>query len=83
VDSRYRGFSKVQVWDSDHPYMKNWWVPGCSIGYEHSFIHVVSDFLSGLESGEKRCPDFDDAYRCQLVCDAVLESAKTGTWTRP
>jgi predicted dehydrogenase len=83
VDSMYRGFSKVQVWDSDHPYMKNWWVPGCSIGYEHTFIHVVSDFLAGLESGEKLCPDFEDAYRCQLVCDAVLESARTGAWTNP
>jgi predicted dehydrogenase len=63
--------------------MKNWWVPGCAIGYEHSFIHVVSDFLAGLESGQKRCPDFEDAYRCQLVCDAVLASAGTGTWTKP
>ena len=60
--------------------MKNWWVPGCAIGYEHTFIHAVSDFLYGLEQGEQRVPDFRDGYATQLVCDAVLSSARTGLW---
>jgi predicted dehydrogenase len=60
--------------------MKNWWVPGCAIGYEHTFINQLSDFLGGLETGEKRVPDFRDGYLTQLVCDAVLESARGGRW---
>ena len=28
--------------------MKNWWVPGLQIGYEHTFVHQVADFLEGL-----------------------------------
>jgi predicted dehydrogenase len=28
------------------PYMGNWWVPGLQIGYEHSFVHQVADFLA-------------------------------------
>lgn len=76
-----RGFRTIQVWDGDHPYMKNWWVPGCAIGYEHTFIHAVSDFLHGLERGEKLVPDFRDGLAAQLVCDAVLASAQTGLWT--
>ncbi len=29
----------------EHPYMDKWWVPGLQIGYEHSFVHQVADFL--------------------------------------
>ena len=79
-DSLVRGFRTIGVWDGDHPYMKNWWVPGCAIGYEHTFINQLSDFLTGLEQGEKQVPDFRDGYRTQLVCDAVLESARSGQW---
>ena len=28
--------------------MKRWWVPGLQIGYEHSFIHQMADFLEAL-----------------------------------
>ena len=28
--------------------MKHWWVPGLQIGYEHTFIHQVADFLEAL-----------------------------------
>lgn len=79
-DSLTRGFRTISVWDSDHPYMDHWWVPGCAIGYEHTFAHQLADFLDGLESGEKRVPDFRDGYRTQLVCDAVLASGQTGAW---
>jgi predicted dehydrogenase len=81
-DVMSRGFSKIQVWDADHPYMKHWWVPGCSIGYEHTFIHEISDFLYGIERNEKLVPDFRDGYETQLVCDAVLDSARSCTWQR-
>jgi hypothetical protein len=68
------------VWDSDHPYMEHGWVPGCSIGYEHTFIRTVADFLVGLEQGEKTCPDFADAQYMQLVCDSVLRSTREQRW---
>jgi len=79
-DSRLRGWRNIQVWDSDHPYMKNWWVPGCGIGYEHTFIHLVYHFLTTLASGEKICPDFRDALGTQIVCEKVLTSAKNQQW---
>jgi predicted dehydrogenase len=79
-DSIARGFRTIQVWDGDHPYMKHWWVPGCAIGYEHTFIHAISDFLYGIERDEKLTPDFHDGYATQLVCDAVLDSARSGVW---
>ncbi|HWG46219.1 MAG TPA: Gfo/Idh/MocA family oxidoreductase [Gemmataceae bacterium] len=75
-----RGWHSIHVSDSDHPYMGNWWVPGLQIGYEHSFVHQVADFLKSLETGQPAMPDFRDAYRTQLVLDAILESAKNGKW---
>ncbi len=77
-----RGWRSIHVSDSDHPYMGNWWVPGLQIGYEHSFVHQVADFLKGLETGKPAMPDFRDAYRTQLVLDAILESAKSEKWVK-
>ena len=77
-----RGWRNVHVTDhgGDHPYMDHWWVPGLQIGYEHSFVHQVADFLGGLDRGENAGPTFRDALETQKVCDAVLESAKTKMW---
>jgi len=79
-DSVVRGWRSVHVSDSDMPYMDKWWVPGLQIGYEHSFIHGVADFIKGIEAGAPARPTFRDALETQYVCDAVLKSAKTGAW---
>lgn len=79
-EGKLRGWRSIHVSDGDHPYMKNWWVPGLQIGYEHTFIHQVADFLKGLETGQPAGPTFRDALETQNVCDAVLKSAKTQKW---
>jgi predicted dehydrogenase len=79
-DGPVRGWRSIHITDSDHPYMANWWVPGLQIGYEHTFIHQVADFLDGLGKGKPAQPDFRDAYRTQLVLDAVLQSAQGQKW---
>lgn len=79
-ESIVRGWRSVHISDGDQPYMGNWWVPGLQIGYEHTFIHQVADFLKSLETGEPAHPTFRDALETQRVCDAVLESAKSGSW---
>jgi len=57
---------------------------GCpaSSSYEHSFIHQVVEFISGLESGKNAKPDFKDGLATDYVVDAVLASAKTRKWTK-
>jgi len=75
-----RGWRNIHVTDSDHPYMKNWWVPGLQIGYEHTFVHQVADFIDSLGKKKRARPDFRDALQTQYVCDAVLKSAATGKW---
>ena len=75
-----RGWRNVHVSDGDQPYMKNWWVPGLQIGYEHTFVHQVADFLDDLGKGQPTAPTFRDALATQAVCDAVLDSAEHSKW---
>ena len=75
-----RGWRSIHVTDGDHPYMGKWWVPGLQIGYEHSFVHQVADFLEGLANNKPASPTFRDALETQKVCDAVLESGRTSQW---
>jgi myo-inositol 2-dehydrogenase/D-chiro-inositol 1-dehydrogenase len=79
-ESRVRGWRSIHVTDSDHPYMKHWWVPGLQIGYEHTFIHQFADFLQGLGEGKQTPPTFRDGLATDCVTDAVLKSAKTRQW---
>lgn len=77
-----RGWKSVHVTDhgGEHPYMDKWWVPGLQIGYEHSFVHHVADFMKSLDEGTPCGPSFRDALETQKVCDAVLNSAKDRSW---
>ncbi|MBP8257733.1 MAG: Gfo/Idh/MocA family oxidoreductase [Opitutaceae bacterium] len=75
-----RGWRSIHVTDGDHPYMRRWWVPGLQIGYEHSFVHQVADFIEGIESGKPAAPTFRDGLATDYVTDAVLASAGTGRW---
>lgn len=79
-ESAVRGWHSIHVTDGDHPYMDRWWVPGLSIGYEHSFVHQVADFLKSLETGEECRPTFQDALETQKVCESVLQSAEGKCW---
>jgi predicted dehydrogenase len=79
-DSLIRGWHNVHCTDGDMPYMDKWWVPGLQIGYEHTFVHQVADFLKSLEDGSPCGPTFADALETQKICDAVLKSAASGQW---
>ena len=83
VEGKLRAWSSIHVTDhgGDQPYMNKWWVPGLQIGYEHSFVHQVADFMEGYAKGEAVGPTFRDALETQKVCDAVLTSAKSRQWT--
>jgi len=81
-EGRVRGWRSIHVSDGDQPYMKNWWVPGLQIGYEHSFVHQVADFLQGLADDKAAKPDFKDGLATDYVTDAVLQSARSGKWEK-
>jgi predicted dehydrogenase len=82
-EGRLRGWRSIHMTDhgGGHPYMDHWWVPGLQIGYEHTFVHQIADFLTGLGTDKPAQPDFRAALATQRVCDAVLASAAKGQWT--
>jgi len=80
TESHLTGWRKIHTTNSEHPYMSHYWVPGTCIGYEHTFLNALADFIEGIESGKPTQPDFRNALQTQKVCDAVLESAKSGKW---
>src|SRR5271169_2176543 len=79
-EGRVRGWRSLHITDSYHPYMKHWWVPGLQIGYEHTFIHQVADFLEALAGGKSASPTFREALATDYVTDAVLQSGRSGLW---
>ena len=79
-EGRLRGWKSIHITDSDHPYMKNWWVPGLQIGYEHTFIHQVADFLEAAGENRQAAPTFRDGLAVDYVTDAVLNSARIKQW---
>ena len=80
VEDHLTGWRKIHVTNPEHPYMDKYWVPGTTIGYEHTFLNALADFVAGVESGNPTQPDFQCALQTQRVCDAVLESGKTRNW---
>lgn len=80
-ESKVRGWRSIHITDGDQPYMKNWWVPGLQIGYEHTFVHQVADFLTNVAGNKSTSPTFREALETTRICDAVLASAKSLQWT--
>jgi predicted dehydrogenase len=71
-----RGFRDILVTEPTHPFMENWWPPGHLIGYEHTFVHTIADFVRAVIAGKSVQPTFEDGLRNQQVLDAVSRSAK-------
>jgi predicted dehydrogenase len=75
-----RGFRTIQVTHDCHPYMTKWWPPGHVIGYEHTFVHELYEFLEAVAHDKKTAPDFHDGVMCCKVLDAVEESVRRKEW---
>jgi predicted dehydrogenase len=78
---RAQGFRTTLVTEPDHPFMKHWWPPGHTIGWEHSFVHELHHLLTAIGGNGEIRPggaDFEDGYRAAEVCDAIVRSSATG-----
>jgi predicted dehydrogenase len=73
-----QGFRTILVTEPSHPYISNWWPPGHIIGYEHSFIHAVVDFINAIDKDLPIEPNFVDGLKCIKVLEAGLQSAASG-----
>jgi predicted dehydrogenase len=76
-----RGFRDILVTEGGaHPYVANWWPPGHVIGWEHTFVHSVADFVNAVVDKKQISPSFEDGLRNQIVLETVEKSAKSRKW---
>jgi predicted dehydrogenase len=79
---RDAGFRRILVTEPDHPYTGAWWPPGHGLGYEHTFVHEIADFVRDVAAGTPPTPSFADGLQVQRVLDAVERSSAAGAgWT--
>lgn len=79
-DAHVLGFKTIQVTESCHEYTGNWWPVGHIIGYEHTFVHEIFEFVQAISNNTNTCPDFKDGYECCKVLDAVDISIIERNW---
>jgi predicted dehydrogenase len=76
------GFRRILATEAEHPYAGAWWPPGHGLGYEHTFVHEIADFVRAVAEGRRPSPSFDDGLYVQQVLDAVERSSDaSSTWT--
>jgi predicted dehydrogenase len=75
-----QGFHQVMATEGYHPFISNWWPHGHIIGWGASFVHELNHFLDCIVNKKDVGPEaatFEDGYRNAVICDAILESAKS------
>jgi len=77
-----KGYRDILVTESVHAYANAWWPPGHILGYEHTFIHTVADFIQAVVKGKPVQPTFADGLQNQKILAAVEKSAKTRRWIK-
>jgi predicted dehydrogenase len=75
-----QGSHNVLVTGPGHPYVGRFWPPGHIVGYEHTFIATLADFLESLARKGTFHANFDDAVEVHQVLDAVENSARSKSW---
>lgn len=77
-----RGFRDIMVTEPAHPFVGDWWPPGHVLGYEHTFVHTIGDFVRAVVAGESVPPTFEDGLQNQRVLAAVSKSAREKQWVK-
>ncbi|MGM0874800.1 MAG: Gfo/Idh/MocA family protein [Bacillota bacterium] len=75
-----QGFRRVLATDPSHAFAENWWPPGHTIGYEHTFIHEMVELMEAFREDRQPVPNFRDGVKCQEVLEAVDLSIEKRRW---
>ncbi|HHY82536.1 MAG TPA: Gfo/Idh/MocA family oxidoreductase [Clostridiales bacterium] len=75
-----QGFRLIQATEGIHPYMHAWWPTGHVIGYEHTFVHELYEFVEAIANDTPAAPDFEDGVKCSQVLEAVDTSIEEKQW---
>jgi predicted dehydrogenase len=76
----HSGFVRIESGPQHKPYGLFCVAPGHQLGFNDLKTIEVADFLSAIGGGEKRGPDFREAWEIQRVVDTAIESSKSRAW---
>lgn len=79
-----QGFRDILVTHPEgaHPYVNHYWRNGHLLGYEHTFVHTVADFVNACIESKPVHPTFEDGLKNQRVLEAVELSVKKSQWVK-
>lgn len=77
-----QGYRDILVTDGSQPYVGAWWPAGHIIGYEHTFVHTVFDFIQAVVRRKSVQPTFVDGLENQKVLEAVEKSSRLRRWIK-
>jgi len=77
-----QGYRDILVTEPVHPYVGAWWPPGHIIGYEHTFVHAIFDFIEAVVKRKSVQPSFVDGWQNQKVLAAIEKSSKQRRWIK-
>jgi len=75
------GWHEILVTESHHPFIEYYWPHGHIIGWEHTFINEIFHFIDAIVNDKEVGPyaaTFEDGYKCNVIMDAIVESAEKG-----
>jgi predicted dehydrogenase len=79
-DPRLGGFTRIESGPQHKPYGLFCVAPGHQLGFNDLKTIEVADFLCAIGGGEKRGPDFREAWEIQRVVDTAIDSSKSRAW---
>ncbi len=73
------GLREVHATEPEHLGGGDWWPPGHGVGWEASLAHELDHLLRATAGGPvaPAGATFEDGYRCAVICDAILEAARS------
>jgi predicted dehydrogenase len=77
-----QGFRTINCTEEEHPFAGVYWPAAHIIGYEHTFVNLISELMNGVAKGYSPNPNFEDGVRNQAVLEAVEASVKKGSWVK-
>jgi predicted dehydrogenase len=76
-----QGTRDILVTDMQHPVFPHFWRPAHIIGYEHTFVAALGEFLDAVDTETEFHPDFSDGLAVQRILAALQQSADRRQWT--
>jgi len=75
-----QGFRTINCTENAHPFAGSYWPAAHILGYEHTFVNIVTTLLRGISNQISPTPNFKDGVMNQAIAGAVELSTENREW---